>query len=139
MPLDTNRNTRAQQLGNVRDKWASMADVRPGDVKLGDGVDFFLHLTEDKASLRAGRSSQVMSPTGTVLQPGGRLSVQAHHGNVDFNGKAINPLATEGSSAALLVPTVTQKSPAEYESLDMLVGMIETVESVLAIFEEGEG
>lgn len=127
------RQRRIQGLGDVRGSWNRMGQLKPSDAKLGDDITHFLHLTEDAALLKIMGAIFAMSERATVLSPGERLSFALDHGRVDFNGKALNPLATEGSSAALLVPTLIEGSPLDAEDLRVFQGIVGHVESLLQV------
>jgi hypothetical protein len=107
-----------------------LGDVNPGEVKLGDGTGFLLHITKTGAMLKSPGSVLKMTKEGSVLQPGGRLSIETPHAAVDFAGKSINPLATEPSNATLLVPMLIERSPLEDQELSLLQGVVAALESL---------
>lgn len=127
------RTQRLQNLGDVETRWQKRGDTQPGDVKVGDGPDFFLHITDRKTLLQVLGAALQLTDKGSALQPGGRLSLQVNHALVDFNGLSFNPLATEPSTAVLPVPTLVQSSPLMDDDLQLLQGVVRTLESLRGV------
>lgn len=124
------RSRRLRELGDVEGRWSRLGDVKPGEVKLGDGLKFLLHIAESGISLKSPGAVLKMTQEGSTLQPGGRLSFEVPHAAVDFAGKSFNPLATEPSNATLLVPTLVERSPLEDRELMLLQGIVAALESL---------
>jgi hypothetical protein len=124
------RTERLNSLGNVEGSWEKKGEVQLQDVKLGDGVSHFIHITDDAALLKVAGAILAMQTRGTVFRPGGRIEFALDHGLVSFNKKGINPLATQGSWSGFLVPTIIETSPALDSDLQLLVGVVEQLESL---------
>ena len=124
------RTARLDNLGDTRGSWEAKGEVQPQDVKLGSGIDHFLHITDEATLLKVLGAVLALTGQGTVIQPGGRLEFAVDHAKVSFNKKTLNPLATQGSWSGFLVPTIIEASPALDQDLQLLLGVVEQLESL---------
>lgn len=124
------RTDRIDRLGDVNGSWARKGRIDPEDVKIGAGVQHFLHIARRGALLKVEGAALAMTDQGTALQPGGRLELAVDHAQVSFNKRGINPLATQGSWSGFLVPTLIESSPALEPDLQLLLGLVEQLESL---------
>lgn len=125
------RQRRLNRLGDLEGTWAKVGGLEPGEKKLGEDNKFFAFIGRRQAVLKTRGASLSLSGDKTVLRPGSALNIQTEFARVSFAQNSFNPLSTQASTAAFPVPTFVPSIPGLDPDLQLLSGIVGTLEGLL--------